>query len=104
MSFACLSCCKSFKRSFDNNDGAPSELVCPECSGPSYNFCRHFKPPKKTDNAQWEKIRFLFEHGFWFQKIRIGKGNKDEVAYPETLHEAKEFVAKYKQYAIQQDK
>lgn len=100
MSFACLECCKSFKREFNAAKGVPDELPCPECGGPSYNFGRHFKAPKKTDKRQWQKIRFLFEHGFRFQKIRDGSGHHDTVPYPETLEEAREFVVKYKRFAI----
>jgi hypothetical protein len=100
MAFACLNCCKSFKREFVLTEGVPMELKCPECGGPSYNFGRHFKAPKKSDKKQWQKIKFLFEHGFRFQKIRTGSGDKDTVPYPETLEQAKEFVVKYKEYAI----
>lgn len=75
------------------------ELKCSDCGGPSYNFGRHFKPPKKTDQKQWEKIRFLFEHGFRFQKIRSNLPSTDSVPYPETLAEAREFVVKYKDHA-----
>jgi hypothetical protein len=76
-------------------------MPCPECGGDAYNFGRHFKTPKKSDKKQWQKIRFLFEHGFRFQKIRIGPKHHDTVAYPQTMEEAKEFVIKYKEYAIE---
>ena len=105
MAFACLECCKSFKRGFSTTKGFPEELPCPECGGPAYNFGRHFKAPKKTDKGQWQKIRFLFEHGFRFQKIYVYVGSRrhDTVPYPETLEEAKEFVVKYRRYAIGDD-
>ena len=103
MAFACLECCKSFKRRFSTADGFPDELPCPECGGPAYNFGRHFKAPKKADKRQWQKIRFLFEHGFRFQKIRVGLRDHDTVPYPETLEEAREFVVKYRRYAIGTD-
>ena len=101
MAFACLECCKSFKRecNLTSND-YPDDLPCPNCGGIAHNFGRHFKAPKKTDKKQWEKIRFLFEHGFAFQKIRIGSEEHDTVPYPETLEEAREFVIKYKDYAV----
>jgi len=100
--FACLECCKSFKREFNWVKSYPLELACPNCAGKAHNFGRHFKAPKKTDKKQWAKIRFLFEHGFRFQKIRIGsvQTHHDTVAYPETLEQAKEFVVKYKDYAF----
>jgi DNA-directed RNA polymerase subunit RPC12/RpoP len=99
-SFVCLSCQKSFKRQSNAAKSVSDILPCPECGGPSYNFGRHFKAPKRTDKQQWQKIKFLFEHGFRFQKIRKGSGHHNTIAYPETLAEAKEFVVKYKDYAI----
>jgi len=99
MSYACLDCCKSFKRSLDKPIREPESMVCPNCGKQAYNFGRHFKPPKKTDVKQWEKIRFLFEHGFRFQKVRPTKNSFESVPYPETLQEAKEFVVKYKEFA-----
>jgi hypothetical protein len=103
MAFACLDCRKSFKREFNLAKGCPSELKCPECGGMAHNFGRHFKAPKKNDLKQWKKVAFLFEHGFRFQKIRIGSGHHDVVQYPETLEQAKEFVVKYQEYAIKQN-
>ena len=102
MAFACLDCNKSFKREFNLSKECPMELKCPNCGGIAYNYGRHFKAPKKTDKKQWEKISFLHEHGFRFQKIRIGSGHHEVVPYPETLEEAKEFVIKYKEYAFKQ--
>ncbi len=101
MAFACLECCKSFKRQFNLAKECPQELVCPDCGGVAHNFGRHFKSPKKTDAKQWQKVRYLFEHGFRFQKIRVGPRHHDVVVpYPVTLDEAKEFVLKYKDHAI----
>ena len=98
MAFACLECCKSFKRHVDLRQ-IPDQLSCPECGRSAYNLGRHFKAPRKTDLRQWEKIRFLLAHGFRFQKIRTGPKGQDTVPYPETLEEAKEFVVKYRAYA-----
>jgi hypothetical protein len=75
-------------------------MICPNCGGNAYNFGRHFKPPKMDDKKQWDKISFLFDHGFRFQKIRPIKNSYDSVPYPETLKEAEEFVVKYKEFAI----
>ncbi len=98
MSFACLECRKAFKRHVDIKN-IPAQLACPQCGGPAHNFGRHFKSPRQVDARQWQKVRFLFEHGFRFQKIRIGSGHHETVTYPETLEEAKEFVVKYKEHA-----
>ncbi|MCW8877835.1 MAG: hypothetical protein OQK04_06255 [Kangiellaceae bacterium] len=103
MAFACLDCCKSFKRESNVTPSEfPLELKCPNCGSVAHSFGRHFKAPKATDKKQWDKIRFLFEHGFRFQKIRIGKNqtHHDTVPYPETMEQAREFVMKYKDYAI----
>jgi len=100
MAFACLDCCKSFKREFNLVKEYPSELTCSDCGGAAYNFGRHFKAPKRSDKKQWEKIIFLFEHGFRFQKIRIDNTEHDSVPYPNNMREAKEFVIKYKKYAL----
>lgn len=96
MAFACLKCRKSFKR-----EATANELTCPECGGVAYNFGRHFKAPRKADLHQWKKITFLFEHGFGFQKIRPFENSLESIPYPATLEEAKEFVAKYKDHAIE---
>jgi len=101
MAFACLECCKSFKRECNVLlKDYPDQLPCPNCGGVAYNYGRHFKAPIKTDAAQWKKIKFLHDNGFRFQKIRIGSKDKDVVPYPENLEQAREFVIKYKEYAL----
>jgi hypothetical protein len=88
--FACLSCCKSFKRAVSGHrpgDPWPDHLPCPDCGRPSLNFGRKFKPPKKSDVQQWRKVRLLSQHGFWFQSIGV--------PYPESYSEAEEFVVTY---------
>jgi hypothetical protein len=101
MSFACFTCKTAHKRHFD---GAPCDypntMECPICKNTTFNLGRHFKAPKKSDSAQWKKVEFLVDHGFLFQKIRLDKNGYESVPYPDTLAEAKEFVEKYKQYAI----
>ena len=104
MAFACLSCCKSFKRKVDLYKEYKMDLNCPDCGGLAHNFGRHFKAPKKSDKKQWQKIAFLLEHGFRFQKIRFSGGHHNTVSYPNTLEEAKEFVVKYRKYAVRPHK
>ncbi len=101
MAFACFTCQKSFKKSLGKAppNKYPSQLTCPNCGEIAYNMGRHFKPPKKNDKKQWEKVRFLFDHGFRFQKIRVGNQYPDSVPYPETLEEARKFVIKYQAYS-----
>ncbi|HAH52295.1 MAG TPA: hypothetical protein DCL80_14005 [Balneola sp.] len=99
LSFACTECRKSFKRQVNLMEEVPKESLCPDCGKPTINLGRHFKPPKKNDKKQWEKVKFLIENGFRFQKIRTGPDHHETIPYPETLEEAKEFVVKYKKYA-----
>ncbi len=100
IAFACLTCRKSFKREVNLANECPTALQCPECGGLAHNFGRHFKAPKKNDLKQWQKVEFLFEHGFRFQKIRREGNTAETVPYPETLQAAKEFVIQYQRYAI----
>ncbi len=74
-------------------------FLCPECGGSAYNFGRHFKSPKKTDAKQWKKIRFLFDNGIRFQKIRPIPNSTESIPYPDTLEEARGFVVKYKDFS-----
>lgn len=102
--FACFDCRKSFKRAVNLAKTQPNKLVCPNCGGIAVNLGRHFKPPKTSDIEQWKKVKFLFDHGFHFQKIPVFDPNNSHiiigsVPYPDTLEQAKEFVKKYKQFA-----
>ncbi len=92
-SFTCLNCRKSFKR-----PGADvSQKKCPHCGEKAINLGRHFKPPIRTDNAQWEKVRYLIDNGFPFHRVHDGEGM--QIQYPKTMSEAKDFVEKYKDKA-----
>ena len=72
---------------------------CPNCGQQAINLGRHFKPPKQSDTAQWEKAEFLVRAGFLFQHV-YWPGNKTEpVPYPETIREARTFVETYSEQA-----
>lgn len=68
-----------------------------------------FKPPKKTDDKKWETVKFLIENGFYFQHVYKNVESKSNgiivsenyVKYPENIKDAKEFVEKYKNQALQ---
>jgi len=65
------------------------------------HFVSHkFRPPKATDEKAWAVANFMIAHGFGYYTIRDKKGLA--VAYPTTLADAKEFVAKYESQASQQ--
>ena len=93
----CFECCKSFKK-----PQAPKLRKCPECGGVLIEVGRKFSAPKATDKAQLDKVRFLVEHGFLFQSVNEQRedGGFYNVAYPASLKEAKEFVVKYKEQAV----
>jgi hypothetical protein len=92
--FACFECRVAFHRPYL---GGAWVRKCPTCGGRAVGLSRNFKPPKKGDRAQWEKVRFLVQNGFVFQHV-------DNVRYPTTLRAAREFVRKYQSYAIPRSK
>jgi DNA-directed RNA polymerase subunit RPC12/RpoP len=89
--YACLECRKAFKR---HDDPDALTMKCPECGGTAHRTSRRFKPPKRSDLKQWQKVRFLLEHGFRFFTVRDQSGRY--MRYPSTLDEAREFVRKYR--------
>jgi DNA-directed RNA polymerase subunit RPC12/RpoP len=92
--YACLECRKAFKR---HNDADALTMKCPDCGGSAHRTSRKFKPPKRSDLQQWEKVRFLLENGFRYLSVRDDSGRYTR--YPETLAEAREFVRKYRNQA-----
>ena len=101
MSFVCFKCKTSNMRQYDVTPcDYPNSSVCPVCGNTTINLGRNFKPPKKSDLAQWKKVKFLVDNGFVFQKIRVERNSIESIPYPETLSEAKEFVVKYRKWAI----
>lgn len=81
--YACFNCRKSFKRA----SKVKAVLPCPECGGPSVGLTRKFKPPKRSDIAQWRKVEALVRHGFLFWSL--GE------PYPDTLNEVDAFARKH---------
>lgn len=98
--FVCTKCCSSFKKYGLDPIDAKQVLIlkCAACEGPSYNCGRHFKPPKKEDSKQWEKVNLLISEGFWFQTVyekNPESGGFSRVEYPETMGEVLEFVQRF---------
>lgn len=61
-----------------------------------------FRPPKKADDKQWKKVKYLVDHGFNFQKVYRKEGSVwYRERYPENLEQAKEFVTKFKDQAFE---
>lgn len=94
--FACFKCRRSAKRSIEC-DADAFVKTCANCGGKAIQLGRHFKPPKATNLAQWEKVRYLVEHGFFFHRVRDASGSS--VPYPATLVEAREFVVQFQSEA-----
>ncbi len=96
--YVCLKCRKSFKKTYRE------ELrICSSCSDVLVRLNSNFFAPKESDKKQWKKVEYLIDHGFLFQHVYQNKWGGSYVAYPETLAEAKEFVIKYKHWAIKCD-
>jgi hypothetical protein len=86
----CFTCRKSFKK-----PAGLSQRRCPECAGALTQLSRKFKAPRTRDRSQWEKVKFLVDHGFRFYSVYEASdhGGQMKVGYPKTLAEAREFVA-----------
>jgi predicted nucleic acid-binding Zn-ribbon protein len=95
---ACLKCKRTFKREYAAFDYYKK---CPHCGDRAYQLDERFRPPKKSEDEQWKKVGLLIRRGFYFQKIYDKKGDMWlRVKYPGTLREAKTFVEKYKDQAL----
>ena len=84
--YACFACRKSFKRATRPYPVLP----CPDCGGPSIGLTRKFKPPKRSDIKQWEKVEALVRHGFLFWSL--GE------PYPTDLREVEAFAKRHAQF------
>ena len=84
--YACFACRRAFKQSAN---AAKEEVRCPECAEPVHDMGLDFKPPRKTDAKQWEKVRILFQHGFAFHSCGCcGPGLR-----PQELNQVQQFLA-----------
>jgi len=99
--YVCLQCRSVFKRRDKSND---DKKICPNCGAFAYRYDTRFRAPKKTDDAQWKKVQFLFEHGFRFQKVYLKQGDMwTRKRYPGTLEEAKDFIERFADQAVPVD-
>ena len=86
----CFNCRKAFNVGADYDDVQANH--CPECGQPVERYPHRFRPPRRNATKQWEVVRFLYQHGFYYQHISDGKAY---VAYPTTMLAAREFVVTY---------
>ncbi|MCF6219974.1 MAG: hypothetical protein L3J65_02580 [Robiginitomaculum sp.] len=80
---ACFECRKSYKYPI-NTDNHP---VCPQCRIALCEMGRAFKAPKKSDVAQWKKVKKLWDAGY-----RFPTNTYEPVSYPLTLKEVDAFI------------
>lgn len=101
----CLECRKALNRSLD--PGADRQYPCSECGKAMIVLSHRFRPPKKSDDKKWDAVKYLVDHGFYYdhvyQKIETLSNGvtiyENYVPYPENIKDAIEFVKKYRQQA-----
>jgi len=83
------------------------EGICPECGQPMTLMIHRFRSPKKDDEKKWLTVKYLVDNGFKYQRIYEEIESRDKqklkqinIAYPDNLRDAKEFVRKYKDQSI----
>lgn len=97
----CLECRRVENLGTDYNNFITNN--CPECSEKMFFVSHLFKPPKKSNDKLWKVAIFLIQNGFSFQHIYRKKENslsEELVSYPIAMSDAKTFVEKYKEQAI----
>ena len=77
------------------------KVKCPHCGESMTYLSYNFRPPKKSDDAKWETVRYIVDNGFIYnhvyEVIPDNPNGATRVAiYPENIREAKEFVLKHK--------
>lgn len=94
----CFKCRSTYKRPFEKG---VFYRKCPTCGSNAVLMDIRFRTPGKKDNKQWAKVEFLAKHGFYFQKVYLKEGCIwERQRYPDNLEEAKKFVRKFKEQAI----
>lgn len=93
--YACFACRSAFKRWVSwKFDERPLTLTCPRCGHKAVCLSRKFKPPRRSDTKQWEKVRALVIGGCFFHSYAD--------PYPDTLKEVPAFLRKRRAYLEQQ--
>lgn len=83
--YVCFACRRSFKRTVSARFiERPPVLVCPHCGHDAVCLSRKFKPPRRSEIAQWRKIQALVLGGCFFYSYAD--------PYPEHLREVPAFL------------
>ena len=101
----CFNCRKSFSLGTDYT--IKHSAKCPDCGQPTSILQHTFRPPNRDDIKKWKVAEFLKDHGFIFQHIYKDINTKNGIVsaenyveYPTTMEDAKDFVLKYKEQAL----
>lgn len=75
--------------------------ICPTCGGHALRMDVRFRAPKKSDDKQWAKVRYLVAHGFVYQKVYRKQGEVwYRENYPDNLEQARDFVVEFRDQAM----
>lgn len=90
--YACLSCKQTFKSDIPR--------PCNSCGKNMVSMGLDFKPPRKTNDTQWQKIRILYEKGLTFHTCGCtGPGYRPKsVGEAKTMPDNKYRAAAYKKW------
>ena len=74
---------------------------CPQCGEMMTYMSYNFRPPKKSDKAKWETVKYYALNGFFYHHVYEvipdnPNGATRTAIYPENLRDAKEFIEKHK--------
>ncbi|SFW65636.1 hypothetical protein [Cellulophaga fucicola] len=101
----CFDCRKAFNQGTDLINIRESK--CPECGILMTQVTHRFRPPKQNEIKKWNVAKFLMEKGFLYEHVykRIYQVRgltvlENYATYPENMRDAKEFVEKYKEQAV----
>lgn len=98
----CLSCRESFN--LDPSDMHVQAYPCAKCGKWMSVLPHQFRPPRKTDEKGWKLVEFLVNNGFPFHHIEpketLNHSREKFIPYPSNLRDAKVFIEKHKDKAI----
>ncbi len=95
----CLTCRKAFSQGTDFTK-FQREKLCPDCGQPMVFLNEKFQPPGRTDDKKWKVVEYMVSSGFDYRTVwenpSPGVYHELQLKFPETMNDAKEFVARYK--------